>query len=403
MKTVQINATCGIGSTGKICVHIGELLNSCNVENYILYTGQKVDNKFGINYADKKYLKKQAVLSRINGNYGFNSAAATKRLICALEEIKPDVVHLHNLHGHNCNLETLFLYIKKKNIKVLWTFHDCWAFTGYCTHFVMQKCYKWEKVCKGCPQKKKFSWILDRSRYIHEKKKELFSGLDMTIITPSEWLANLVKKSFLKDYHVKVINNGIDLDVFKPTESNFRQEKGISGNTKIILGVAFGWGYSKGLDVFLKLYEMLDKLQYKIVLVGTDDNIDKSLPEGIISVHRTNNQTELANIYSAADVFLNPTREDTFPTVNIEALACGTPVVTFMTGGSPEIIDEKTGVSVACDDISGITKAVRMVCEQKIFDRQDCLERAKMYDMNDKFKEYVDLYNDIISGGGKGF
>lgn len=213
----------------------------------------------------------------------------------------------------------------------------------------------------------------------------------MTIVTPSEWLASLVKESYLKYYPVKVINNGIDLNVFKPTESDFRKKYALE-NKYIVLGVAFGWGRRKGLDVFVELARRLDKEKYKVVLVGTDDNVDKLLPENIISIHRTQNQTELAEIYTAADVFANPTREENYPTVNMESVACGTPVVTFNTGGSPEMLDETCGAAVAKDDNDAMYNEIIRICEAKPYSLEACIKKAKGFDKNEKFGEYIRLY-----------
>ena len=213
----------------------------------------------------------------------------------------------------------------------------------------------------------------------------------MTIVTPSEWLASLVKESYLKDYPVKVINNGIDLNIFKPTESDFIKKYALE-NKYIVLGVAFGWGRRKGLDVFIELAKRLDEEKYKIVLAGTDDNVDKLLPDNIISIHRTQNQTELAEIYTAADVFANPTREENYPTVNMEALACGTPVVTFNTGGSPEMLDETCGAAVAKDDNDAMYNEIIRICEKKPYSMEACIKKAKGFDKNEKFGEYIRLY-----------
>lgn len=393
MKIVQINVTCGAGSTGKICVSVSNLLSAENIENYILYVSGKSSFPYGLKYAFDKYVKLQALKSRIFGNYGFNSKYATKKLINELGRIKPDIVHLHNLHGHNCNLTMLFSYLKENKIKLFWTFHDCWAFTAYCPHFTMVKCDKWKNECYDCPQIKYYSWFFDRSKYLFNEKKILLKGLDLTIIMPSKWLADLVKQSFLKDYPVKVINNGIDLSVFKPTESDFRKMYGVE-KKKIVLGVASVWWVSKGIDVFIELAKRLPD-DYRIVLVGTDDNVDKCLSSNIISIHRTQNQKELAEIYTAADVFANPTREDTFPTVNMESLACGTPVVTFKTGGSPEILDETCGSIVDCDDVNGMEFEIRRICDKKPYSVEACLARAKNFDMNEKFEEYVKLYRTL--------
>ena len=241
MNVVQINTTCGRGSTGKIAVAVSQLLLNDNIENYILYSAQSTTYSLGRKYTKRYELKWQALRSRVFGEYGFNSRKITKRLIAELDKIQPDIVHLHNLHGHNCHLGKLFSYLKEKKIKIYWTFHDCWAFTAYCPHFDMVGCSKWKKGCEKCPQYREYSWFFDKSKKLYARKKELFSGLDLTIITPSEWLAGLVKESFLKDYPVKVIHNGIDLSIFKPTESNFRAKYNCE-NKFILLGVAFGWG-----------------------------------------------------------------------------------------------------------------------------------------------------------------
>lgn len=390
MKLVQINITCGSGSTGKICVAVSELLTQQGIENYILYASADTDYPLGRKYMKPVETKIQALKSRILGNYGFNSAGATGKLISMLEEIRPDTVHLHNLHGHNCNLQMLFTYLKEKNIKVFWTFHDCWAFTGYCPHYDMVGCSRWKSSCGSCPQRKKYSWFLDRSHDLFEKKKRLFTGLDLTIITPSHWLAEQVKQSFLHTYDVEVIHNGIDLSVFTPRESDFRDRYGCR-DKYLVLGVAFGWGSRKGLDVFCELARRLDS-RYQIVLVGTDAGVDKLLPENIISIHRTQNQRELAQIYTAADVFVNPTREETFPTTQLESLACGTPVIAFDTGGSPECLDGSCGAVVDRNDLSALEEKIRSLCREMPFGTEDCLRRAANFRQEEKFKAYLNLY-----------
>lgn len=390
MKLVQINATCGGGSTGKICVAISRLLTERHVENYILYATGHSDHPLSKRYMNPLETKIQAFKSRIYGNYGFNSKKATKRMIDALDEICPDMVHLHNLHGHNCDLQMLFAYLKKKQIKVFWTFHDCWTFTGYCPHYDMVGCGKWKTSCEKCPQRRYFSWFFDRSHYLFEKKKELFTGIDMTIVAPSQWLAEQVKQSFLYSYPIKVITNGIDLTVFSPTQSDFRKQYHCE-NRYIVLGVAFGWGPRKGLDVFIELYKRLDD-RFQIVLVGTDEKVDKQLPDGIISIHRTQNQKELAGFYSAADVFVNPTREEVLGLTNLEALACGTPVVTFATGGSPECISDRCGIAVPKNDIEGMHRAILSVVQNQRFSKEACTAHARNFSADEKFRQYLDLY-----------
>ena len=394
MIIAQINATCGAGSTGKICISVSELLSENGAENYIFYSSGSSDYPLGIKYANEIAIKMQTLVSRISGNYGFEARSITERLIKELERISPNIIHIHNIHSHSCNLEILFNYIRKNNIKTYWTFHDCWAFTAYCPYFDIFECDKWKTGCKKCPQIKQYSWFFDRSEYLYNKKKSVIEGTDLTIITPSQWLAGLVKESFFKDYPVKVINNGIDLNVFKPTDSDFRKKHNLE-NKYMVLGVAFGWGKRKGLDVFCELAKRLDNKRYQIVLVGTNDDVDKLLPKNIISIHRTQNQQELAEIYTAADLFVNPTREENYPTVNMEAIACGTPVVTFNTGGSPEILDETCGTVVKNDDIDVMYREIIRICKERPFSHSACLERAKRFDQGKRFTEYCVLLDKI--------
>lgn len=400
MKVVQINATCGVGSTGKICEGLSRVLTANTIENYILYSSRTNEYELGIACSSNNEIKLQALKSKLLGNYGFNSTAATKCIIRKLDRIQPDIVHLHNIHGHDCNLEILFGYFKEKKTKLIWTFHDCWAFTGYCTYFDSVQCEKWKKGCWSCPQKKKYTWFWDKSRQLYVKKKQLFDDLDLTIVTPSRWLLELVQQSFLKKYPVRIINNGIDLDVFRLTESNFRRRYNIEGK-RVILGVSFEWERRKGLDVFVELFDKLSN-EYQIVLVGTDNKIDSQLPDGIISIHRTQNQQELVEIYSAADVFVIPTREENYPTVNMEALACGTPVLTFKTGGSPEMLDETCGSVVGCDDVDALEKEIIRICTDKPYTRQSCIKKAREFDKNERYKEYLELYERVITTGIEG-
>ena len=272
------------------------------------------------------------------GKTGFASKHATKKLLKFLDKINPDIVHLHNIHGYYLNIELLFNYLKEKQIRVIWTLHDCWSFTGQCAFFDYVGCDKWQTECKNCPMLSEYpKSFVDSSKWNYQKKKELFTGLNITLVTPSKWLASLVKNSYLKVYDVKVINNGIDLNVFKPTPSNFR-EKYCLKDKKMILGVAGVWDRRKGLNDFIELSKLLDD-NYVIVLVGLNDKQLDLLPHNIIGIKRTENQQELAGLYTTADVFFNPTYEDNYPTVNLESLACGTPVITYDTGGSPEFVD----------------------------------------------------------------
>lgn len=336
------------------------------------------------------------VLAKCTGYNGHFSSHATKRLIHFLDIYQPDVLHLHNLHGWYLNLPMFFHYIKENDIPVVWTLHDCWTFTGQCAHFQFVACDKWRKSCGDCPQKDRYpqSWI-DRSRYLLEEKRSLFTGMkNVTIVTPSQWLAEVVKQSFLNEYPVQVIPNGIDLEIFYPQKQNIRQQLGLEGK-QIVLGVSLGWDNRKGIDTFIELSQRLSA-KYQIVLVGTENCIEKILPNNILSFHRTHNCAELAALYSAADVFVNPTREDTFPTVNLEALACGTPVITFDCGGSPECIDMRCGSVVPTGDIDAMQREIERICTEKPYSETACRERAKRFNADEQFKQYIDLYQTVL-------
>lgn len=333
-------------------------------------------------------------LAKLTGYNGCFSILSTWNYLRKIKKISPDLIHLHNLHNCYINLPMLFRFIKKYNIRIIWTLHDCWSFTGQCPYFTLAKCEKWKIGCYECQSYREYPPSrVDKTQKMWKLKKKWFTGINnMTIVTPSQWLADLVKQSFLKDYPVQVINNGIDLEIFKPISSDFCQRYSISESQYVLLGVAFDWGKRKGLDIFVELSKRLDDKQYKIVLVGTDDSVDKILPKNIISIHRTQNQNELAEIYSAADLFVNPTREENYPTVNMESIACGTPVLTFRTGGSSEILDDKTGYVVDADDIDDLEKQIVCICTKQAFSEDDCLERAMKFANNIKFQEYINLY-----------
>lgn len=345
MKVLLINSVCGIRSTGRICTDLAEVLEQHGHECKIAYGRETVPEKY------KKYavrigadmdVKIHALQSRIFDNTGFGSRKATEKFIEWVKEYNPDVIHLHNIHGYYINIEVLFNYLAEANKPVVWTLHDCWSFTGHCAHYSYVKCDKWKNGCNNCPQKKEYpsSFIFDSSKKNWERKKALFTSVKkMTLVTPSQWLANQVEQSFLNKCPVKVIPNGIDLNVFKPTPSDFRKKNNLE-NRRLILGVASAWGPRKGLNDFVELSKELDD-SYKIILVGLTEKQKKDMTKNILGITRTNNVSELAEIYTAADVLFNPTYEDTYPTVNLEAQACGTPVVTYRTGGSVESVPEE--------------------------------------------------------------
>nr|WP_106783605.1 glycosyltransferase family 4 protein [Lysinibacillus timonensis] len=394
MKVLQINSVCGVGSTGRIATSINVLLQTNGHEGYIAYgrgTVEETDNIFKIGNNLDNYF--HVAKTRMLDLHGYGSKSSTERFIQKIEEINPDIIHLHNIHGYYINIKTLFNYLKKVNKPVIWTLHDCWAFTGHCVHFEYVNCDKWKTGCYSCPQKKEYpkSMLADNSELNYKKKKELFTSLEnMTIVTPSDWLANLVQQSFLKKYPVKTINNGIDIKVFKPTQSSFREKYEI-GNRFIILGVA-RWDKRKGLDYFVRLSKELND-EYQIVIVGLTDKQLKRLPENIIGITQTNDVQELVEIYSAANVFVNTTLEDNFPTTNIEAMACGTPVITFETGGSVESIDVNTGIIVEQGNFEELVDTIMTIKNSNREFRDACIARVKEYYISEKkYKEYINLY-----------
>lgn len=398
MKTVVMINSVPYGSTAQIMLGIEK---QCEINGIapITSTGYSYhpikeipENNIKIGSCADKFIHME--LSRITGYNGCFSYMSTKRFLKKIDSLRPDIIHLHNVHGWYINIPSLFNYIKNHNIRVIWTLHDCWAFTGQCPHFSMAGCFRWKDGCGKCPQINTYpEAYVDRSGIMWKKKKEWFNGVkDLTIVTPSYWLANLVKESFLKCYPVKVIHNGIDLSVFKPMASSFRERYKI-GNKVLLLGVSFGWSRKKGLDVFVDLSKRLNSHKYQIVLVGTDEKVDKLLPPNIISIHRTQNQRELAEIYTAADLFVNPTREEVLGLVNIEALACGTPVVTFRSGGSPECIDEGCGSIIEPNDIDKLEREIERITEIRPFTVEACIARAKEFEQTKKYREYLELYS----------
>lgn len=400
MRSVSINSY-NNGSTGTIMLQIAEMVRKTGGKAVVCYpksrsnaSKKKTEDLLIGNRISRNIHVRLAQLTGLNGMF---SVFSTLNFLRKVDKWQPDIIHLHNLHNCYINLPLLFRYIKRKRIPTVWTLHDCWAITGKCPCFTMIKCGRWQSGCYHCQQVKSYpASFVDQSRLMWKLKKKWFTGVpNMTIITPSQWLSDLVEKSYLKEYQVRVINNGIDLTVFHPTDSDFRIRYGISPDKPILLGVAFDWGKRKGLDVFFKLAEDLGDA-YQIVLVGTNEHVDAKLPRNIISIHRTQNQRELAEIYSAADVFVNPTREEVLGMVNIEALACGTPVITFETGGSPECIDETCGMVVSCDDIPALEKAIKHVVLDKPFSKEACRRCAEQFDMNDKYYEYIDLYQSMM-------
>ena len=331
---------------------------------------------------------------RLRDNEGLCSRRATERFIKHIEAIKPDIVQLHNIHDHYLNYKLLFEYLNRTDIKVVWTFHDCWAFTGHCFHFVTADCSKWKTGCFECPMKNVLpKTVIDRSKEHFELKEQLFGGCkNLTIVPVSDWMAGFVRQSFLKEKRIEVIKNGVDLNVFKPSK-----DSNCDGECRV-LAVSSVWNEDKGLSDIYKLRSLLPS-EYKITIVGLNEKQLKELPDGIDGIQRTQNVKALVDLYSGANVLINPTYADTFPTVNLEALACGTPVVTYRTGGSPEAIDENTGFVVEQGNIKEMAEAVKIICGNgKNYYTEPCRQRAEAcFDKDTCFEKYVELYEDLLN------
>ncbi len=367
MKILMINSHCGAGSTGKICVKLAERLEAEGHEVKIAFGRYafvpEQYKKYAIRIGSDFEVKVNALLTRITDKEGLYSKVSTKKFLDWAEEFNPDLLWVHNIHSYFLNYEMLFGWIKSRpQMEVKWTLHDCWAFTGHCAYFDMVKCYKWKEECKDCPQKTSYpsSLIFSNCTNNFNRKKQAFTGVkNMTIITPSNWLADLVKQSFLREYPIEVVYNTIDTDVFKPTPSDFRKRYGLE-DKKIILGVASVWDKRKGLDDFIKLSEMLSD-EYKIVLIGLSDKQLKNLPNNILGIKHTNGQKELAEIYTAADIFVNPSREETFGLTTLEALSCGTQTIVYKDTACEEVANMYGGIIVEQDFLALYNSIVKAI------------------------------------------
>lgn len=390
MKVVQINQVSGYGSTGKIVEDLSHIMLQNGIENKILYGFGSTSCPCAVRFGTVHEHRRHKLLARTTGHHGAGSMRATKMMVEFLQAYKPDLVHLHNLHGFYLNLSCLFEYLKQVRVPVIWTLHDCWAFTGHCAHFSLSQCQRWQNGCSSCPQRFTYPRALwDRSRKNWQEKKTLFSGLERCVLVcPSQWLAGLVQHSFLYGYPLTVIPNGIDLEQFSP-QTRQQHEK------KIVLACAptLNPGNHKGGQYLPQLAAQLGN-EYEIQVLGLRD---RNIPLGIYALPYTASRKELAGFYSNADVFVNPTLEDNFPTVNLEALACGTPVVTFQTGGSPECLDESCGAVVPQRNVDAMARAVREWTAKKA--AQACRNRAMRYDKTKTGGDYIRLYQQISISG----
>lgn len=404
-KILQINITANWGSHGKIAEGIGLMAIQEGWESHIAYgrwMNPSASHLYHIgNYWDEAI---HGIATRIFDYHGLMSKGATRKLVRHIAQIQPDIIHLHNIHGYYLNYPMLFRYLKESSIPVVWTLHDCWSYTGHCAHYMFAGCQKWQDHCHHCPAKAAYPCSLwaDRSYNNFEQKQLSFLSLDnLTLVPVSRWLENDLRRSFFKDHSIVQIYNGIDCQKFRPTNHGtiIRQQYHIPQDNKIVVGVASNW-YRKGLPDFLQLRSMLSE-EYSIILVGLNKKEIKTLPQGIIGLRRTQNQKELVDIYSVADVYFNPTWEDNFPTTNLEAMACGTPVVTYRTGGSPECISPETGCVVAQGNVYAASEHISEICANgKKKYRNACRERiTTLFDRDIRFSDYIALYKNILRKG----
>lgn len=390
MKILMINSVCGIRSTGRICTDLASALEARGHEVRIAYGREEVPEKFqkyAVRIGRSVDIYLHVLKARLTDGAGLGSRRATEKFIKWVKQYNPDVIHLHNIHGYYINIEVLFEYLRTCGKKIIWTLHDCWAFTGHSALCDMVGCRKWEEGCKNCPQLSEYpKSLVDHSESNYRLKKNIFSGVpNLEIVTPSEWLAGQTRKTFLAEYEIKVIKNGIDTSVFCPTDSSFRKENYLE-NRFVALGVSNVWNQTKGFSDYIKLATMLPE-NFCIVLVGVTKKQKKKLPPNMIGIERTNNQRELAALYTTADCFVNLTYCDTYPTVNLEALACGIPVLTYDTGGSSESAGE-TGYVFPKGDIQSVAEFLLQHTDMPTID-----SAVKHY--KEMLEDYCEIYNVI--------
>lgn len=367
MRVLIVNSVCGVGSTGRMALAQAERYRTQGYEAKIAYgrgTAPEHCRASAYRIGSKSDVLRNALSARLRDAEGFCAVRQTKKFLRWAQEYDPQVLILHNLHGYYLNLPLLFAWIKSRpHMLVRWTLHDCWAFTGHCAHFADIGCEAWRSECSHCPQKGEYpkSVLFDRSRQNFARKKHTFCGVkNMTLVAPSQWLANLAGESFLREYPIEVVRNTVDTAVFCPTASDSRERYALR-EKKIVLGVAAVWSRKKGLDDFVRLSTMLGE-SYAVVLVGLTPRQKRKMPKNIVGLEKTADARALAQIYTAADVFVNLTYEDTYPTVNLEAIACGTPCLSYDSGGSAESIPTENVVRRG--DLAAMAEKIRRVCSE---------------------------------------
>jgi len=399
MKVMQINAVYASGSTGSIVSDIHTLSIENGIDSYIAYStsplarneivnGYQIGNTFG--------KKIHALLGRINGKQAYFSKIATWHLLKYIETVKPDIVHLHNLHSNFIYLNMLLDYLAKKRIKTVITLHDCWFYTGGCFHYSSARCDGWLKECGHCPKKNKDTPALfcDASKKILKDKKKYLSGIDdLTIVGVSEWISHEAKKTFLGYKKIITIHNGIDTDFFRPSHSDFRIRNGIGNEKFMILGIANKWLLPINQTLLTAMIDFLNE-DMVFVMIGCTERQRQILPEKIKAFPFISDRSELRNIYSACDVFTNCTWEESLSLVNVEAQACGTPAVTYSDTGVYETVDGMSGFKVRNGDIKEFLNAVQTVKNKKKQSySKKCREFViKEFNKGTNYKKYLELY-----------
>jgi len=405
-KLLQINVCNNALSTGKIASDIGELALENGWKSYIAYSSEgsfRPSKNQSIKVGNKIDYYTHVIEARLFDNLGlgWSSIMATKRLIKVIDELVPTLIHLHIIHGYFLNLPVLFDYLKTLNTPIVWTIHSCWEFTGHCGFFDTIGCDKWKTGCHHCPQYKNYptSWFRDRSKRNYSEKKLLFNSIsNLTLVPVSKWLGGLLQESFLNNHIIIPIYNGVDTSVFSPSASapRFRKQHGLESKF-IAIGVASTWEPRKNMKDYVRLSEMLPD-NMKLVLVGLNKQEQNNLPPNILGLPRTKNTQELVDIYSAADVVLNLSLEETFGLTTVEGFACGTPSIVYNCTASPELISNDTGFVIDPGDLNGVLK-----CMEKIADTgkekygTNCRQRAlTSFDKNTNYHQYLELYNKLI-------
>ena len=401
MKVLQINAISRIRSTGRLCAEIADYLNSIGEEGYLAYSAGKSYEK-GYKIGTPFEMKLHSFCSRLFGLQGYFSESGTKKLLKYMDALKPDVVHLHNLHANYINLPRLFGYLKSNDIPTVITLHDCWFFTGKCAHYTVQGCYKWKTGCGDCPRLKKDnkSWFFDRTTKMYNDKKKWFSGTqNLAVVGVSDWITGEAKKSFLSSARVITrIYNWIDLDIFKPVNAESLRQKFALEKHFVVLGVASGWTSAKGLDGFLALAKIIPE-DMRIVLVGRI-SADILLPDNVIHIPETNDTDEMVKLYALADVFAHLSPEESFGLVTGEALACGTPAIVIDSTASPELVGTGCGFIAGSGDAEEILQNILKIKEAG---KQRFSENCRKFALNnfskeDRTKDYVEMYKRIMQG-----